>query len=472
MDERDFVSGLETADLLADPNVLGVFERHVPLVEAAIQKLGCVALMNEEARRRGQKRGPLGRERRRVRRARPRVARGRRVWVPAYGAACGGGPPRSPRRALDAPEGASRRAATRGAVPRRRRTRVSSRCTRPPRTPVAGARRRAHRLGSGAPPPPAGAAATRAPSPAREVSRRRVSPASLSPADRFSRDAARVYVHVRRRRRRVRVRRERRERRGGTRPKPKPTGETPRRAEKSATATVEETPRASGARSTPSRTPKPVPSCRAFVVVPRAQQRSRRVLPGGRREVLRIVSFGGDFLANASAPLEDDAARRRDRAQARRSSGALVPALARLPVVSVPADPADSRGTPALGWQNPAAKIGSGTRRRALGMARRARRDRRYAHVPLGNLGTDWCLHVADTFFARALRDSAPALWTGPGARPDFGGGASDGASVLGTRRWVPTRAGGCAPGAYRCVCASSSRRTTSRCAPSPTRTC
>ena len=29
MDERDFVSGLEANDLLADPNVVGVFERHV-----------------------------------------------------------------------------------------------------------------------------------------------------------------------------------------------------------------------------------------------------------------------------------------------------------------------------------------------------------------------------------------------------------------------------------------------------------
>ena len=36
--------------MLADPNVVGVFERHVPLVESAIQKLGCVALMNEETR--------------------------------------------------------------------------------------------------------------------------------------------------------------------------------------------------------------------------------------------------------------------------------------------------------------------------------------------------------------------------------------------------------------------------------------
>jgi len=38
------------------------------------------------------------------------------------------------------------------------------------------------------------------------------------------------------------------------------------------------------------------------------------------------------------------------------------------------------------------------------------------------DLGADWCLHTADTFFARALRDSNQLLWTGPGGVPDLGG--------------------------------------------------
>jgi DNA polymerase epsilon subunit 1 len=45
MEESDFASGLEVMDLLANPNVVGVFERHVPLVEAAVQRVGCVATL-------------------------------------------------------------------------------------------------------------------------------------------------------------------------------------------------------------------------------------------------------------------------------------------------------------------------------------------------------------------------------------------------------------------------------------------
>ena len=55
MDESDFKSGLEVVDLLADPNVIGVFERHVPLLEASIQRVGCVATL-----RRGASDGPGG----------------------------------------------------------------------------------------------------------------------------------------------------------------------------------------------------------------------------------------------------------------------------------------------------------------------------------------------------------------------------------------------------------------------------
>jgi hypothetical protein len=34
-------------DLLANPSVVGVFERHVPLVEAAVQRFGCVATLKK-----------------------------------------------------------------------------------------------------------------------------------------------------------------------------------------------------------------------------------------------------------------------------------------------------------------------------------------------------------------------------------------------------------------------------------------
>ena len=55
MEESEYASGLEVMDLLANPNVVGVFERHVPLLEAAVQKIGCVAsLRRDESRADGQ----------------------------------------------------------------------------------------------------------------------------------------------------------------------------------------------------------------------------------------------------------------------------------------------------------------------------------------------------------------------------------------------------------------------------------
>ena len=133
--------------------------------------------------------------------------------------------------------------------------------------------------------------------------------------------------------------------------------------------------------------------------------------------------------------------------------GAMIPALARLPVVCVPANAADSASMPAIGWQVNAAKTAC-TRVAAAGdwLAERVAISR-YAHIPVGNLGSDWCLHTADTFFARALRDSAQLLWTGPGGVPDLGGGSGDGALSGLDDTLVTTRAEVNNPGAYRCVC-------------------
>ena len=131
----------------------------------------------------------------------------------------------------------------------------------------------------------------------------------------------------------------------------------------------------------------------------------------------------------------------------------MIPALARLPVECVPANAADSASMPAIGWQVNAAKT-AGTRVAAAGdwLAERVAISR-YAHIPVGNLGSDWCLHTADTFFARALRDSAQLLWTGPGGVPDLGGGSGDGALSGLDDTLVTTRAEVNNPGAYRCVC-------------------
>ena len=133
--------------------------------------------------------------------------------------------------------------------------------------------------------------------------------------------------------------------------------------------------------------------------------------------------------------------------------GAIIPALARLPVVHVPANAADTASMPAIGWQVNAAKTAC-ARLAAHGdwLAERVAISR-YAHIPVGNLGQDWCLHTADTFFARALRDSSQLLWTGPGGVPDLGGGSGDGALSGLDDTLQTTRAEVNNPGAYRCVC-------------------
>ena len=133
--------------------------------------------------------------------------------------------------------------------------------------------------------------------------------------------------------------------------------------------------------------------------------------------------------------------------------GAIIPALARLPVVHVPANAADTASMPAIGWQTNAAKTAC-ARLAAHGdwLAERVAISR-YAHIPVGNLGQDWCLHTADTFFARALRDSSQLLWTGPGGVPDLGGGSGDGALSGLDDTLQTTRAEVNNPGAYRCVC-------------------
>ncbi len=50
----------------------------------------------------------------------------------------------------------------------------------------------------------------------------------------------------------------------------------------------------------------------------------------------------------------------------------------------------------------------------------------RYAHLPLGNLGGDWMLDVADAHLARCLRDAGHLLWISDPALPDVAGRADD----------------------------------------------
>lgn len=77
---------------------------------------------------------------------------------------------------------------------------------------------------------------------------------------------------------------------------------------------------------------------------------------------------------------------------------------------------------PALQWQLRAA-------RRALAAVAAAGpwlRDRvsltRYAHVPLGGLGRDALMSIADVLMSRRLREAGHVLWTADPALPDLGG--------------------------------------------------
>lgn len=145
-----------------------------------------------------------------------------------------------------------------------------------------------------------------------------------------------------------------------------------------------------------------------------------------------------------------------------------LPALAFMPMVTVPANASDG-AYPRLGWQAAAAR-GAVRRAAASGPWLRERAAlAAYAHVPLGNFGPDAAVCVADAFFARALRDAGHVLWASPAGEPDVGGGAG-GALALAAAGDEPADAGGadadasgaadaedaataCVPGAYRCVC-------------------
>jgi len=50
----------------------------------------------------------------------------------------------------------------------------------------------------------------------------------------------------------------------------------------------------------------------------------------------------------------------------------------------------------------------------------------RYAHVPIGNMESDYPAFIADLFYARALRHAGHLLWMSKGPRPDLGGVEED----------------------------------------------
>lgn len=53
----------------------------------------------------------------------------------------------------------------------------------------------------------------------------------------------------------------------------------------------------------------------------------------------------------------------------------------------------------------------------------------RYGHLPVGNLGGDWLLDIADAHFARCLRDAGHLLWITDPSLPDVASRGDDDAT-------------------------------------------
>ena len=144
-----------------------------------------------------------------------------------------------------------------------------------------------------------------------------------------------------------------------------------------------------------------------------------------------------------------------------------------LPLVRVPHNAADAEDVSAnpVGWQARLLRVALARIAASGPWLRERTRLAAYAHVPLGNLGPDWVITVADAFFARALRDANHVLWSSPSGEPDLGGGPADAAGGppgalspgddLGDDvTQVASSNGGddgachaCVPGAYRSAC-------------------
>ena len=388
MEESDFVSGLEVMDLLANPNVVGVFERHVPLLEAAVQKIGCVATLRRDADAGAGAVTQYDLDALEMRTA----------------AECG---------YLPLAHAAKAKALTGDMHGMLRHVSLYHARTKDkgvyalhtPATNAAVLVVVAPGVGAGR------GRDARARAAAREV--------TATAVDRFAKIAAGAAAGE--------------------------SESAPNDANDAAGATAD--PSALSAK-VPAWTVEYVKSdedagaalsrrLTAFWRIPRVRRcawwklRRRRARPPPRRRRRRRTATRGRRRSSRRARPRPRASPRGDRARQRRRLGH---ARARV---------AKQRRAIGGGTASPLPAIGSPS----------ASRSRGYAHVPIGNLGTDWCLHTADTFFARALRDSGQLLWTGLGGAPDLGEGASD-ASLSGLDDALQTvRAEVTAPGAYRCVC-------------------
>ena len=143
-----------------------------------------------------------------------------------------------------------------------------------------------------------------------------------------------------------------------------------------------------------------------------------------------------------------------------------LPVLHEVPVVTMRSNTSDSH-YPALGWQSFAVQRMLQRFILANGWWEDRLEYARYAHVPIGNFGTDAPSFVADIFFSRLLRRQDHLLWMSRTSTPDLGHGAgsmsgaassSGGPSPSSGNSSAATAGHGAensvsAPGAYRSIC-------------------
>ena len=409
MDEKLFVSGLEVMDLLADPNVLGVFERHVPLLEAAVQKLGCVTLMNEHTRQLVKTTG----------------------LVPVDG--------EYKADTLD-----SRATAEFGYLP------LASAV--PPGTDnasVHGLVRHVTMYHAGS--RDKGVFVLHTPGTNKGLMVV-VSPGSLTANGRVREAAKEINPNMLDKFSKQSI--------DGIDAEDSETQNMTFDLDddlESDDEGVDGTPNKTTAAKSSSRTKWVVQYARdahdAGAILSKSLATYLESNKGPTVCVLEASNSGVESFEDhddeSTGTGQTPISTTREGVTGRFTK--LVPALARVPVVSVPSNPSDAQ-MPALGWQVAAAK--TSVQRAAAHQEWLAQRVAisRYSHVPLGNLKHDWCLHVADTFFARALRDNGQLLWTGVAGAPDLGGASGDGAVGL-DDALATARAEVITPGAYRSVC-------------------
>jgi hypothetical protein len=126
-----------------------------------------------------------------------------------------------------------------------------------------------------------------------------------------------------------------------------------------------------------------------------------------------------------------------------------IPALSGFPVVRMPSNTDDAR-YPALNWQAFAAQ----RMLQRLGTVRPWMGDRllaaQYARIPLGNLGEDAPIAMADAMFARQLEHNRCVLWASPSPMPDLGGAEGDDSDLWAEELTSPSISN---PGAHRATC-------------------